>query len=237
VTLPDGAGVARFDLSRLVAMGHSMGAMYLNMITATEPRIRAVVSSGAGGYWTYFLLETRLVPDASDLLASLLGAERSTLTYLHPAMQLAELALETVDPLVFTPRVSRRPLQGWAPRDIYEPVGLNDAYFPPQVLDAVALGYGNRQSGDVVWSSLQEALALDGRAGLVPYPVTGGLVSESGAPYTGVVVQYPFEPIAGSHNVAFQLDEVKHQYRCFLSTYLDRGRATVPPPTPGAACP
>jgi hypothetical protein len=238
VTLPAGAMAFRFDPDKLVAMGHSMGAMYLNMITASEPRIQAVVSSGAGGYWTYFLMETQRVPNAPGLLGSLLGADERTLGFLHPGLQLAEIAIESIDPLVFTPRVARRPLANGAPRPVYEPVGLGDSYFPPQVLNTIATGYGNRQAGEIIWPSLQDSLSLEGKGGLVPYPVKDELVNESGTAYTGVVVQYPFEEIAGSHSIAFQLDDVKYQYGCFLSSFLATGHATVPAPAPlGTPCP
>ncbi len=238
VSLPAGASAFAFNPDELVAMGHSMGAMYLNMISATEPRIRAAVSSGAGGYWTYFLLETKLVSAIPDLLAAKIGTDSRQLGYLHPVIQLAESALETVDPLVFTPRVGKRPLPGFASRPVYAPAGLNDKYFPPQVLDTLALGYGNRQAGALVWQSMQDALALDGRGGFESYPVTNNVTSVDGTPFTGVVVQYEGDGLADPHNVAFQLDDVKYQYGCFLSTFLATGSATVPAPAAlGTPCP
>src|SRR5690606_4392068 len=56
--LPDGATAYRFDPSAFVGLGQSMGGMYANMIGAVEPRLRALVPTGAGGFWSFFILET-----------------------------------------------------------------------------------------------------------------------------------------------------------------------------------
>ncbi|MFN7135743.1 MAG: hypothetical protein ACK4N5_26965, partial [Myxococcales bacterium] len=61
-------GAFRFDGSRVVAQGQSMGGMYANLVGALEPRIRAVVPTSAGGYWSWFLLQKALVPNAAPLL-------------------------------------------------------------------------------------------------------------------------------------------------------------------------
>jgi hypothetical protein len=123
-------------------------------------------------------------------------------------------------------------------RPIYEPVGQGDSYFPESVYDAMVLAYGNEQAGDAAWPSMQVALALDGREGLLPYPITDNLEAASGAPYTGVVVQYAGDGEHDPHTIAFQLDEVKYQYGCFLATFLARSAATVPAPaTLGTPCP
>ncbi len=238
MSLPDGATGYHFDPDSLVAVGQSMGGMYTNLITPVEPRIRAAVPTGAGGFWNYFILETSLLPGTRDLLGVLLGTPAEDLTFMHPGMALIEMGWETSEPVVFMPRLARRPLPGYPVRPIYEPVGKDDEYFPMVIYDAVALAYGHQEAGDVIWPSMQDALALEGLDGIVGYPVTDNLTSSTGDDYTGVVVQYEGDGIRDPHVIFVQLDEVKYQYGCFLHTFLERGVATVPAPAAlGTPCP
>ncbi len=235
-TLPMGKSAFRFRASPALAMGQSMGGMYTNLIGATEPRLRAVAPTGAGGYWSHFILETTLV-GGKVLVPILLGSSKS-LTFMHPALHLLETAWEPAEPSVYMPRLGRRPLEGHPVRPVYEPVGKDDSYFPTTLFDAVALSYGHEQAGEVVWPSMQEALALDGKSGLVDYPVADNATAEDGTPYTGVVVQYEGDGIYDPHAIFAQLDDVKYQYGCFFATYLSKGTAVVPAPAPlGTPCP
>jgi hypothetical protein len=235
VSLPQGATAFKFDPDQLVGMGHSMGAMYLNMLGSVEPRIRATVMHGAGGYWMNFIFQTGLVPGATTILAGLFGTD--SLSVFHPVMNMAETAWEPAEPLVYTPRVARRPLPGHPARPIYQPIGTNDAYFPEAVLDDMTLAYGNQQAGEEIWSTLQPKLAIEALDGIASYPVSQNRTSTNGSKYTGVAVQFEFDGILSGHNLAFQLDSVKHQYGCFLSTFLKTGTATVVAPGPlDSAC-
>lgn len=237
-SLPDGETAHHFDGDAFVGLGQSMGGMYTNMIGAVEPALGALVPTGAGGYWSYFILETGLIPGADTLIGSLIGAEGSTLTHLHPGLALLELAWEPADPIVFMPRLSRRPLPGIGARPVYEPVGMDDSYFPTRVYDAMALAYGHEQAGESVWPAMQEALALDGRRGLLPYPVTNNRTSVLGDLYTGVVVQYAGDGFSDPHDIFVQLEDVRYQYGCFLRTFVDTGSAVVAAPMPlGTPCP
>src|SRR5690606_42040982 len=83
-----------------------------------------------------------------DLLGTLLRADGDLLTHLHPALHLLELAWEPAEPMVYMPRLSRRPLPGKPSQPVYEPGGKGDSHFPPQVYDAVALARGQPQAGE-----------------------------------------------------------------------------------------
>jgi hypothetical protein len=72
---------------------------------------------------------------------------------------------------------------------------------------------------------MQTALTLDNLEGLATYPVTGNRDS-----HTRVVVQYMGDGIIDPHQIYRQLDAVKHQYGCFLETYLKTGTPTVVAP-------
>ena len=236
VVLPPGESAFHFNPDELVAQGQSMGGMYTNMISAVEPRIRAAVPTGAGGYWGLFVLLTARIPMAANSIAALL--DTGPLTFLHPTMSLLETAWEPADPFVYMPRLARRPLAGAPVRPIYEPVGKDDSYFPMPIYDAIALSYGHQEAGDIIWPEMQEALKLDGLDGILPYPVSQNRKAPDGTPYTGVVVQYMGDGIYDPHAIAFQLDAVKYQYGCFLQTFLQKGVATVPAPAPlGTPCP
>ena len=236
-SLPAGASAFRFAEDRLTAMGQSMGGMYLNMTAPLEPRIQTVVPTGAGGYWAFFILRTSLIPGSATLLQLVVDTD-AALTFLHPTLSLLTLAWEPAEPMVYMPRIAQHPLPGHAARSIFEPVGKTDSYFPNEVYDAVALAYGNQQAGSELWPTMQQALALAADDGLAAFPVSLNRTSPStGNTYTGVVVQYE-NGDKDTHDVAFKLDEAKHQYGCFLDSFVRTGVAVVPAPAPlGTPCP
>ncbi|MBI5531613.1 MAG: hypothetical protein HY898_02785 [Deltaproteobacteria bacterium] len=237
-SLPAGETAYHFQEAPVLAQGQSMGGMYTNTVGAVEPRIQAVIPTGAGGYWSYFILKGNQVPGGATTLSLVLGT-KGTLTFMHPAMHLLELAWEAAEPIVYMPRLAHRPLPGHPVRAIYEPVGQGDSYFPTPVYDAVSLAYGHRQAGDPIWPEMQDALKLGGLEGILPYPVKQDVKSvQGGAPYTGVIVQYAGDGIYDPHAIYTQLDAVKYQYGCFAATFLKNGVATVPAPAPlGTPCP
>jgi hypothetical protein len=236
-TLPAGETAFHYAASPVLLQGQSMGGMYTNIIGSVEPKVAAVVPTGAGGYWAYFITKTPLYDNAAGLIASIFGADPS-LTYLHPIGQLFETSSEVIDPMVAVPRLARRPLSGHPVRSIYEPVGLGDSYFPTVVYDAMALAYGNSEYGDKIWPTMQDALTLDGRAGLGSYPTSQNATSETGTKFTGTVIQYNGDGVYDPHAIYSQLDAVKYQYGCFFETFAKKGVATVPAPAAlGTPCP
>ncbi|MCP4444421.1 MAG: hypothetical protein GY811_03630 [Myxococcales bacterium] len=238
MSLPSAEGGYRFAEEKIVAMGQSMGGMYTNIIGAIEPRIGAVIPTGAGGMWHLFILETSIVKGARGLLSVIFRTPEAELSYLHPVLQLLGLSWEVAEPMVYMPRLGRDPLPGHPARPVYEPAGEGDSYFPTVIYDAAALSYGNEQAGEEVWTSMQEGLALDGKEGFLEYPVVGNLMSSAEDAYTGVIVQYEGDGIYDPHAIYGQLDEVKYQYACFLETFVERGAATLPAPAPlGTPCP
>ena len=233
LTLPEGADAFFFREDPVQAMGQSMGGMYTNMIAAVEPRIQAVVPTGAGGYWSYFILETGLIPGVATLLRQLLGTPHP-LTFLHPVLGLLQTGWEAAEPMAYTGRLAVMPLDGHPVRPIYQPAGEGDSYFPTQVFDAMALAYAHHQAGAPVWGSMQDALRLIGMDGLLPYPVANNTSSEAGSAYTGVVVQYAGDGFTDPHDIFVELEEVRYQYGCFFWTHLHEGTATVLAPRPMA---
>jgi hypothetical protein len=236
LSLPTGETAYHFRDAPLFAQGQSMGAMYANMISAVEPRIVAVVPTGAGGYWSYFILRSQFLPNIQGDLGLLLGIHGS-FSHLHPAMHVVEMALEPVDPIVFAPRLGREPLPGHPVRPVYEPHGQGDSFFATDVQDAMAMAYGHKEAGAMIWPTMQQGLSLEGLDGIVPYPVKNDVTSSTGAPYTGVVVQYMGDGVYDPHAIYSQLDAVKYQYGCFFQSFLATGSATVSAPADyGVTC-
>ena len=238
LSLPEGQSVYRFDPASVVAMGQSMGGMYTNIVGAVEPRIGAVVPTGAGGYWSYFILETSLIPGIRRLVGALLDTNVE-LSAMHPVLHALQTAWEPVEPLVYMPRLGRDPLEGHPNRPVYEPIGKDDEYFPTSVFDAVILAYRHPQAGERVWDRMQEVLALAGLEGINAYPVRDNVTALDGSTvFTSVGVQYEGDGIADPHGIYAQLDEVKYQYGCFFASFLRDGTATVPAPAElGTPCP
>lgn len=225
LSLSNGETAYRFDMTKLHAQGQSMGGMYTNLLGATDPRIKIVVPTGAGGYWSYMVLTTQTIPDAPSKLRLLLGT--GALTFLHPALHLLEMAWEATEPFVYMPRIARLPLAGHPVRPIYEAVGLGDHYFSSEVYDGAALAYGNKQAGRPVWPAMQSSLAAGGLDGMLAYPVENDLASEDGTRYTGAVVQYQGDGVVDPHAIYRQLDTVKYQYACFHESWQKTGIATI----------
>ncbi|HEY4240082.1 MAG TPA: hypothetical protein VGM88_09715 [Kofleriaceae bacterium] len=214
-----------FDPAKLVAGGQSMGGMYTNMTGALEPRWGALVPTGAGGFWNLMILESATLPGGKNLLAASLGVSDADISFVHPGMNLMGLAWEISEPIVYMSRLGHRPLPGHPVRDIYEPVGMGDTYFPSDVYDAAALSYENQEVGPQLWPTMQPALALEGLDGVADYSVHANVDG-----HTRVVVQYQGDGIIDPHYLYRQLDTVKHQYGCFLESFLRDGIATVPAP-------
>ncbi len=217
------------------SQGQSMGGMYTNLVSASEPRIKLAVPTGAGGYWVYFILKTSTVPGAAGLVALLLRTTEK-LSFLHPALQIAETALEPIDPMVSAARLGHRPLAGHPARPIYEPVGLNDSYFPTQIYDAMDLAYAHPRVGDEIWPTMRDAEKLVGLDAPMTYPVKANLKSVDGQTYTGAIVQYAPGNYDG-HQIYRKNDAVIYQYGCFHSSFLKTGTAVIPAPAPmGTPC-
>lgn len=225
VPAPAGSAEHFFDPDKVTAGGQSMGGMYTNMTAAVEPRWRALVPTGAGGMWNLMILETELIPGALSLIAGMLGVDEAELVFTHPALSVLALGWEAAEPVAYMARVNRRPLPGHGPRHVYQSVPEGDENFTTTIYDAAALAYGNQQAGDVIWPTLQDALALDGLDGVLPYPVSG---NRDGT--TAVAVQFEGDGIVDPHYIFAQLDEVKHQYGCFLESFVRDGVPTVPAP-------
>lgn len=235
-TLPNGAKNFRINTASVMALGQSQGAQYATMMGAVEPKVKAVVPTGSGGFWALLFAELANSNGGDfEKIASLLGQvlqKEEPLDHLYPALRLLQSSWEAAEPMVYMARMAKRPLPNHPVRSVYQPVGQGDSDFPESIFDAVALATGVQEAGEILWPNMQESLALEGLDGIVDYPVEDNLSSEDGRPYTGVVVQYKGDGLADPHTIFSQLDDVKYQYGCFMNSVQQMGKGVVPEPKP-----
>ncbi|MBT9316122.1 hypothetical protein [Leptothoe spongobia] len=259
-TLPTGETHFRLQTDAVMALGQSQGAQYALMMAAVEPKIRAVVPTGSGGFWSLLFSnlanpDSRKAPipefcvnkppdqpevvcqvnDLGDIDRLLGQVQKRTepLNHLYPALRLLQSSWESVEPMVYAPRIAKRPLPDHPVRSIYQPVGQRDSDFPEEVFNAIALASNVQQAGPTLWPGMQESLALEKLdAPMLSYPISQNLISDTGIPYTGVVVQYESDLIENSHTIFSQRLDVKYQYGCFLKSFQQNNMGTVLSPRP-----
>lgn len=234
---------ARFDPALKILMGHSMGATITPLTLATEPSFKGIILSGAGGSWIENVMYKKK-PVAVKIFAEiLLGISNSWgLHEADPALNLFQWAGEPADPPVYADRVLHHPAPGAAPRHILMQQGIVDNYILPPIANALSLAAGLDLAGgslDVAeprlasFAPLEERLAFSGGSSIgLP---TEGNVRVDGADYTAVVVQHLEDGVEDGHEVIFQTETPKAQYRCFLAT-LAAGRLPHVPAA-GGSCP
>jgi hypothetical protein len=240
--LDTGGQPIRFDSKKHVLMGQSMGAMYTNIFGALVTDATALIPTGSGGYWSFFLFGSEIVPDAENVLSLFLGVPgEETLDHLHPVLGLFQQYAETVDPLAFVSRIVREPLPAIPAKHLYVPYGYDDRYFNRQTQRAIALGYGVPLQGDLIDGEMGSQLTRFRSVKASAYPVALNVKAGDDQRVTAMQAQFPEDPIQkNGHTVYAQRDEVIFQYGCFLESLAGGGKPAVPAPdaaSPDGACP
>ena len=201
--------VAKFDSSKVAIMGHSMGATIAPLTLAAQPALGAIILSGAGGSWienVIFKQSPIVVRPVAELLIEYEGQGRM-LTRQDPVLSVLQWAGEAADPPVYARRNAGQ-------RHVLMFQGIVDTYILPPIANALSLSYGLDLGGDALEPSLEPLLSLVDRARVdLPVRANRGV--------TGVVVQHQQDRIEDGHEVMFQTEAPKRQYRCFLSSWLD----------------
>jgi hypothetical protein len=224
-----GASAVSFDASHVAIMGHSMGAWIAPIAMASEPAFGAAVLSGAGGSYIANIIDKQKPVAPRAVIAVLLDdplADRH-----DPALTLIQWAAEPSDPQVYTPTIVR---DTPAPRSVLMEQGIVDHYILPTIADATSLSLG-LDGATPVFDQNNAELAADGMPTLASQlPLVGRALrllpatANVDAHTTAVVVQHPADGIEDGHEVIFQTEAPKHQYRCFLASWL-HGAPVVPP--------
>ena len=223
---------ARLNGERLALMGHSMGATIAPLALAAQPRYRAAILSGAGGSWIENVIHKRSPLPVRPLAELVLRYERDgrRLEAHDPVLSLLQWAGEPADPPVYARAVVHA---ADVPRHVLMLQGVVDTYILPSIANALSLSLGLDLAGAPLESTLEALLPLSGR-GKAGYPVSANVDGASG-PATAVVVQHREDGVEDGHEVVFQTEPPKQQYRCFLETWAAGGAPTVV--APGAPCP
>lgn len=233
MTVPlDGGGTATLDVSRLSAMGHSMGSTIGIPVATVDPRIKGYVFSGAGGLLLEVATETTYPLELRPAVELLLGFQAGqTLTRSHPLLNAFQSLWDFTDPVAKGRHVARQPYEGNAARPYFLPQGLIDGYFHPGAQAAVGGALATTLAGEELDGTLPRTLRLDGRGTTTAFPVKQNL---NGVTAGTVQVQTPFEL---GHYVAFDVDSVRAQVACFvLGVGTPEGPAIVSPRALDAPC-
>jgi hypothetical protein len=234
---PGAATQVRYDVSHLALMGHSTGAWIAPLALAIEPAYRAGLLSGAGGSWIENII-FKLKPVAVRPLAEILldyNMDQRDLTELDPALTIVQWGAEPADSQVYVRAVIDEPLAGAQPRHMLMMQGIVDHYILPQIANSTSLGMGLDLAGPALDEQTPELASMMALGPLLTYsghakialPASGNRMV-GGTPITAIVTQNPGDNIEDGHEVVFQTDPPKHEYRCFLTTWLAGGVPKVP---------
>ncbi|HEY4121748.1 MAG TPA: hypothetical protein VGM56_27970, partial [Byssovorax sp.] len=237
-------GDVKFDSSKIVIMGHSMGATISPLALSTEPLFRAAILSGAGGSWIENVVYKQSPLPVLPLIETLVGTVGSTYTLGEhdPLLSLFQWGAESADPPVYTAGAVRAPTNGAAPRDVLMEQGIVDTYILPPIADAMSLSIGLDLGGEELdqsapalaqFTPLGDLLGLVGRQ-KIAMPVAGNLTI-GGVSVTAMVAQHPQDDVEDGHEIIFQTDPPKREYVCLLmGLAAGTGAPTIPQGSAGA---
>lgn len=212
VRAPDGCpGISssiRLDGTQISLMGHSMGATIAPLAAATG-RFDALLLSGAGGSWIENVLFKRSPVPVRPLAGLLLGFDPigDPVDRFDPILALLQWAGEPADPPVYLRRARE---EGRLPH-LLMLQGIGDTYIPAPVANATSLA-ARLDLGGAPTASHEGLLDLVGAAA-TSLPAGG---NRDRGQRTAVLTQHPGDPVEDPHEVVFQTEAPKRQYRCFL---------------------
>lgn len=191
----------------------------------------AALLSGAGGSWIENIVYKESPLRVRPIAETLLGvAGRWELHEHDPVLMLLQWAGESADPPAYGRLVVREP-RG-EPRHVLMMQGIVDTYILPPIANATSLSFGLDLAGPALdeteprlerFTPLRAHLPLAGR-GAIALPASA---NHDGT--TAVVTQHLEDGIEDGHEVVFQTDASKRQYRCFLETLAAGEAPTVCP--------
>jgi hypothetical protein len=230
-----GGGPAKFDVGHEVIQGHSMGATITPLAFALEPRFLAGIFDGEGGSWIENVIYKQNPVDVLPVANLLFAVPQGySLNEHDPVLSLLQWVGEPADPPIYATRILRQPVGGPA-RHVLMFQGIFDSYILPPIANASSIAFGldlalpayDESPSEAAYTPLEDLLDISGRIERT-LPIAGNVVAGDGSTVTAILAQHPGDGIEDGHEVMFQTDPPKHQYRCFLQTLLG-GTPTVPP--------
>ena len=213
VELPvEGGGTTHVDMSRLSAMGHSMGSTIGIPVATVDPRIKGYVFSGAGGMLIEVASETTYPVNLRTTLELLLSFKPGeVLDRSHPLLHAFQSLWDSTDPTAKARHVAREPYEGQVAKPFVLPQGLIDGYFHPGAQAAIGGALGTTLLGEELDPTLPRTLRLDGQSTSTAFPLRNNL---NGVTAGSVQLQTPFEL---GHFIVFDTTSTQSQVACFLS--------------------
>lgn len=230
---PGADALSRLDTGTLALMGHSMGATISPLTAAIEPRYGALVLSGAGGSWIENIVHKQS-PVAVRPLAEVILYYPGKQRQLHehdPVLSLLQWAGEPADPPVYAAALRRA---GTSPH-VLMLQGIVDTYILPPIANATSLAFGLDLAGPALDADHPDLATFSPLAPLLPFSGRSHIdlpAADNASGHTAVVVQHEEDPIEDGHEVVFQTDPPKHQYRCFLESFRSSTPTVVDTPCP-----
>ena len=223
-----------FDAGHVAIMGHSMGSWIAPIAAAPEPLFGALILSGAGGSWIENIMYKQKPTAPYPVVATLL--RQSDLKADDPVMTMAQWALESADPQIYGAAITREPPPATAPRHVLMIQGVVDDYILPRIANATSLSIGLDLAGPEHDTESDPRLVDELTVGpLLPLidrssialPAASNVQAGGGHHATAVLTQHLEDGIEDGHEVMFQTDAPKHEYQCFLASWLATGMPSV----------
>ena len=227
------SATSTFDADHVAIMGHSMGSWIAPIAAAPEPMFKALILSGAGGSFIENILYKQkpvpVIPVISSILHELdLRAD-------DPVMSFAQWSLEPADPQVYGRAIVQE--SPGEPRHVLMVQGVVDDYILPRIANATSLSFGLDLAGPEVDTESDPRLVgelpvgplmtITGRSSIT-LPAASNVQLAGGGTATAVVTQHMEDGVEDGHEVLFQEDVPKHEYQCFLASWLATGVPSIP---------
>ncbi|QDG53746.1 hypothetical protein FIV42_24275 [Persicimonas caeni] len=209
-------GKIRFNADSFTAMGQSMGSTIgLPALTVSE-EIDAGILSGSGGTLIETALESIKPFRLKPILKRALGYRNDeVLDRYDIALSAVQQTWDFVDPVVHARHAIHEPHPNTPAKHILQHSGIDDGYFSVESRTALSGALGIDFAEPVA-----ETEALDLMTLIAPdhaQPLATPVSANIDGTMTGVVGMY--EPsVMDGHNVAYQRDDAKAQYACFVKT-------------------
>ena len=207
-------GLVRFDDDRFVSMGQSMGSTIGLPGLTIDPITDASIMSGSGGVLIEIAVSgTNPVPLGPTLETLLRYEDDEKIDRFDPLLHALQLVWDYVDPTVHARYVSSEPHEGIPGKHILQHSGLTDGYFSPDARAGFQIAIGADLAEPVLEPLALEYGALIGKPDAVAVPV------QANFPGGLTVVTRQYQPsVLDGHHVAYQRDDTKAQYACFIKT-------------------
>jgi predicted esterase len=212
----------KFDPKRIYFKGHSQGGLTGPLFLAAEPEVNTAVLSGAGAVLIESLLNKKSPVDISQVVSVLVSD--TVIDEFHPFLSMVQMYFESSEPANYARLLFREPPAGFAPKSIFQSLGIVDTFAPIPDLRALSLAMGV-QPVEPQWVPI-DGLALAGQKWALP-PQVGNV---AGGAATGVVLQYLQDGDNDGHFVIFDVPQAKAQSNRFLATAAVTGLARLDPP-------